>query len=146
MEVMVSLAIFSMTVTIVFAIFVNSISQRRASEGYGIAVTLVDGFLAERKLLQDGVVYFFPEEAARSIREGHAGSLGEGVITGREFLRTNGSHVFRIRLRSQILEIDPLIYRAYVSCYWKIRARGEEREKHYAVATVFIRPLSQTNR
>lgn len=146
MEVMVALAIFSMAVTVVFVIFSDSITLRRTSAGYAGAVALADAFLSERKLAGDGVGWFFPEDARSAVRDNRPDALGEGIMTGRVLSLSNAGRLYLLRLRAQVLEREPLVYRAFVDCSWMVREQGREREDVYALSTVFVHQAASTNR
>lgn len=145
MEVMVALAIFSMAVTVVFVIFSDSITLRRTSAGYAGAVTLADSFLAERKLAGDGVGWFFPEDVRQALRDKRPPAFGEGIMSGRVLSQSNAGRLYRLRLRAQVLEREPLVYRAFVDCTWMVRKQGREREEGYALSTVFVHQATATN-
>ena len=137
MEVLVAISVFSLALVGIFAIFTDTILSGRSSEGLRGAVTVSDAFFSRRKLQGDGLDWFFEPSVKQAVLEGRLQDSG-GTCSGRTLIVTNGGQRYALRLYSRVLQLQPFIYRGFLSCSWRDSRAGRKMERSYTLSTVFV--------
>jgi prepilin-type N-terminal cleavage/methylation domain-containing protein len=138
MEVLISIAIFSLAVTLTFSIITQASLQKRGGTGRLAAVTAVDDFLLQRRLQGDGIDHFLSPELAAQIRAGRTAGMAGMETSPIETPLSNGDFHGTLLCRAQVLMERPFTWRAFVGCRYRSAETATNRDHEYWVATVLV--------
>lgn len=137
MEILIALTIFSMAITVVFSVINQTRMFKYVHRGVGTAVLITDNFLLERKFQQDQIEYFFEKDDQNLIRKGRGDELINQELPAQAFPVTNSGIVFTLICKNQILLAQPFLFRALVTCRWRLTGNKRTNEHEVNVSTIF---------